>query len=195
VVERTFWEMVAEHTATDDPAATPAPTGVRVRPVRAEVADWRLVHALVEDAFADHWGHRERSFELWWTHQNTGVAPDPALSWIADLDGEPAGVCLTDTSRAGFGGGYVRTVGVRTGARGRGIARHLLRTAFAGHRERGWSWTALRVDSSNSTGATGLYTSVGMSTVDTFDVYARTGSDRFRAADSPWEAGRSGIDP
>jgi ribosomal protein S18 acetylase RimI-like enzyme len=169
--DRTFWEMALAL----DPAADagPAPDGVRVRRLHGGEAGWRLVHALVEQAFAEHWGHRQRSFELWWTHQNAVVAPVPELSWVAELDGEPVAMCLTDDSRAASGGGYVRTLGVLEPARGRGIARHLLRTAFTAHAARGWSWTALRVDSTNPTGATALYSSVGMAAVDVFDVYAR----------------------
>jgi ribosomal protein S18 acetylase RimI-like enzyme len=101
------------------------------------------------------------------------VGVDPAQWWIADLDGEPVGFCLGEARGIGDDpGGYVRSLGVETAARGRGIARHLLQVAFADHARRGWAWSQLTVDSENSTGATALYRSVGMEPVEVIDAYA-----------------------
>jgi ribosomal protein S18 acetylase RimI-like enzyme len=87
------------------------------------------------------------------------------------LDGEPVGICVGDSSRAEFGATYVRTLGVIPSARGRGIARWLLRCAAADAARAGLRSVALAVDSENTTGATALYESVGMRAVQVIDVH------------------------
>ena len=166
--ERTFFGMVVElHAGYADPG--PAPDGVRVRAVPPGQA--RTVHDLIEQTFADHWSHHREEFAQWWRRRSTPPAYDPCQWWVAEAGGAPVGVCLGDASRAGLGGGFVRNLGVVRAARGTGIAKHLLRVAFAEHRRRGWSWTSLGVDADSPTGATHLYRSVGMREVDTVDVY------------------------
>jgi GNAT superfamily N-acetyltransferase len=171
--ERTFWEMTRSLSAdADDPG--PAPPGVRVRLGGQDDADRALIHRVVDTAFQDHWGYNSRDTDLWWARLRALVGTDARQWWVAELDGAAVGVCLGDASRAGEGGGYIRTLGVLREARGRGIGRHLLRVAFAEHRRRGWTFTALRVDSTSPTGAPEVYRSVGMAPTDILDLYART---------------------
>ncbi len=59
---RQFWRMEIEMTAPPDRPAWPA--GITVRTMQPD-HDERLVHAVIEEAFADHWGHVPRSFEDW----------------------------------------------------------------------------------------------------------------------------------
>lgn len=172
-LERTFWEM-ARPLGPDVAEAGAAPPGVVIRQGRQEPGDRELIHRLVDTAFRDHWGHVSRDTATWWTRFEALVGIDPEQWWLAELDGVPVGVCLGDASRAGENGGYVRTLGVVREARGRGIAKHLLRVAFADHRRRGWAFSALRVDSTSPTGAPALYRSVGMTPTDILDLYART---------------------
>lgn len=171
--ERTFWEMTRSLTAdVADPG--PAPPGVQVRLGGQDDADRALIHRVVDTAFQDHWGYISRDTDVWWTRLRALVGTDDRQWWVAELDGVGVGVCLGDASRAAEGGGYVRTLGVLREARGRGIGRHLLRVAFAEHRRRGWTFTALRVDSTSPTGAPEVYRSVGMAPTDILDLYART---------------------
>jgi ribosomal protein S18 acetylase RimI-like enzyme len=83
------------------------------------------------------------------------------------------GICLGDESKADEGGGFVRTLGVSRPARGRGVARALLRTAFAEYQGRGRAFVQLAVDAGNTTGATRLYVGVGMRAVTTIDTYEK----------------------
>ncbi len=170
---RTFWELERTLSAEDDDPG-PAPAGVRVRLAGDDAAGRALLHRLIEASFAGHWGHHERSAGQWWADRMSRVGQDPTQWWVADLAGEPVAACLGESSRADSRAGYLALLGVLDRARGRGIARHLLRVAFAEHRRRTWVRTALRVDSANATGATALYRSVGMEEIEVFDVYERT---------------------
>ena len=84
---------------------------------------------------------------------------------------EDVGLCILDDSKAEFGEGYVRTLGVVEGARGRGIGRWLLECAAADSVRRGRTGLALAVDGENTTGATALYESVGFSTRQVIDLW------------------------
>lgn len=166
--ERTFFAMVTdlgpEHA---DPG--PAPDGVRVRV--ADPQEAAAVHEVVEEAFVDHWSHQRETFDAWWARRSAAPAYDPGQWWVAERDGRVVATCLGDVSRAALGGGYVRYLAVLRPARGLGVARHLLRVAFAEHHRRGWTWSSLGVDADSPTGATHLYRSVGMREVDTVDVH------------------------
>lgn len=62
-------------------------------------------------------------------------------------------------------------LGVLPTARGRGIAKHLLRTAFRNDFTAGHTGTILHVDTNNTTSALGLYESVGMHPVLVIDIW------------------------
>ena len=74
--------------------------------------------------------------------------------------GEIAAVVRNDPDRNG--GGLVGALGVRRAWRGRGLGRALLLHTFGEFHRRGTGRVTLGVDSSNPTGATQLYESVGM---------------------------------
>lgn len=168
--ERTFFGM--ERALQDgDEIVPPAPPGVRVRLVPDDQAGRALVHAVSNQGFRDHWAYVDRDHDDWWRNFLAGREHDPTQWWVAELDGEPVGLCLGDASRGALGSGYVPALTVLPAARGRGVARHLLRVAFAEHRRRGWATSQLSVDSANPTGALQLYQSVGMSPVEVIDIY------------------------
>ncbi|MCB1005324.1 MAG: GNAT family N-acetyltransferase [Acidimicrobiales bacterium] len=92
------------------------------------------------------------------------------------MDGTPAAMLHAhDGFLADEGCGYVRHVGVRRERRGQGLARLLLRTAFAADAARGRAGTLLHVDANNTTPALGLYRSLGMRPVLVVDVWRRPG--------------------
>ena len=80
-------------------------------------------------------------------------------------------MCIVDDSKAEFGEGYVRTLGVLKEGRGRGIGRWLLGCAAADARQRGRTAIGLAVDGANTTGATALYESVGYRIRQEIDLY------------------------
>lgn len=166
---RRFWRMRQD--LADVSAELPAPPpAVTVRVVEDE-EDWRLLHAMRELTFADHYGNETRTFEHYVEVLQAAPGADPAGQWLVLLDGEPVGLCIVDDSHAEFDEGYVRTLGVAPSARGRGIARWLLARAAAYAVGRGRVANALTVDGENTTGATRLYLSAGYEVREVIDLY------------------------
>jgi mycothiol synthase len=155
---RTFWRMRRE-LGPNDADGRPAP-GVVVRAVGQE--EVRRVHELIESAFQDHWGHHRREFDDWWRQVSTTYGFDLDLWWLAELDGVPVGTLLGTSQMAEEDAIFISWLGTLSSARGRGVAKSLLRKAFAAGLERGWSQAQLGVDSDSPTSAPQLYSSVGM---------------------------------
>jgi GNAT superfamily N-acetyltransferase len=172
--ERVYWRMVIDLGADDD-YELPLPAGVTIRSLDAnDPADVELARSMVNDVMSEHHAHLEHTAESFDRHWRDGAGFDPTAWWLARLDGHPAGILLADDSRAEYGDGFVRTLGVTESARGRGIARALLQTSFAEYARRGREHVILAVDSQNATGATQLYESVGMRPVVTIDAWSMT---------------------
>jgi len=164
---RHFWHMSVELSPHID--AGPAPAGIAVRPLGSQ-DDLREVHAVLDEAFADHWGHQSEPFEHWAQDWAQGPDYNPwlwRLAWEDErLVGALAAAVLGDR-------GWVTLLGVREDSRGRGIAAALLRDAFAGFAAHGTRTILLAVDAANPTGATALYERVGMEVVKRFDLWER----------------------
>ena len=154
---RHFWRMVIDLERAPEPAV---PEGIELRLLR-EPGERRTLHETLEEAFADHWEHRRRSFEEWSKNVFDVEGYDPSLVWVA-LDGKElvaGNVCFW--KRHGEWG-WVGILGVRPPWRRRGIAEALLETAFAEFFRRGERRVALGVDAQSPTGATRLYEKAGM---------------------------------
>ena len=174
---RTWWQMTRPVAAEEaDLGAEPKP-GVRIRPVRRQGSgmpdeeDLRMVHDVLESAFADHFNSHEETFDefVFRLREDPGHRWDHW--WLAELvDGdepEPAGALGGAVSEGGEGrpdGSYVDYIGVLESARGRGVAKSLLRTIIADAASRGRDRVGLEVDADSPTGADGLYTSMGWRT-------------------------------
>ncbi|MEV0645979.1 GNAT family N-acetyltransferase [Phytomonospora sp. NPDC050363] len=138
-------------------AAPPPPDGVTIRMFRT--GDEHDAHRVSEDAF-DEWQERRKGYEEWaaLTVGRSTFAPD--TSPVAFAGGEMVGAVLS-LDEPDSPDGYIERVAVRRDHRGRGIARSLLRQAFAGFAERGRGTCTLWTHS--DTGALSLYERVGMS--------------------------------
>ena len=135
----------------------------------------RDAHAVVNRAFTEHFGETATSFERWAERMQAAATSDWGQLLVSYLDDRPVGMLLgNDQFVEDEHCGYVRTVGVVPEARGRGIARHLLRVAFARDAAAGREGTLLHVDTNNTTPALGLYESVGMRAVLVIDIWQRT---------------------
>lgn len=162
-VVRSFWEMKRSLEEVS-PEPPPLPAGVTIRTLDATRDDERrLYHRLAEDAFVDHWDNTPLPFEEWYALLDASAGRDVTQWWVAEFDGEPAGLLIGADSRAELGEGYVDVLGVLRPFRGRGVAKALLWFAFAEFVRRGRTRAALGVDSESPTGATRLYEAVGMS--------------------------------
>jgi len=158
---RRFWEMTVE-LGDDLPPAPELPEGLRIEPFSP--GDAEAFHAALEEAFADHWEHRPEPFATWWQRQAARPDHDPSL-WFLVRNEEDAVVAATRNDPERSGGGWIGVLGVRPAWRGRGLAKALLFASFREFHRRGKRRVSLGVDSENTTGATKLYESVGM-TVD-----------------------------
>lgn len=148
-------------------ARRPLPEGVEVRTF--DLADAEATHAVIEDAFAE-WITRPRTtFEEWRIENLEREGSDPSHHRIAVADGEVVGASVVHDSGDTA---WVYQLAVRRDVRGRGIAQELLATSFAGARERGVPRAALGTDT--RTGALGLYESLGMRVVATWNVWSRS---------------------
>ena len=168
---RRFWRM-RQDLAGVPPTPPAAPEGVTLRAVDG-LEDRVALHRVFEESFADHFGHASVPTEDWLARISALPGADEGRWWLALLDGVPVGLCIQDDSRAEFGDGYVRTLGVVASARGRGIARWLLGCAAADSISRGRTGVALAVDGQNTTGAVALYQSVGYEARHVIDVWCR----------------------
>jgi mycothiol synthase len=146
--------------------------GIRVRGFHAEEAR-QLYEAHVE-AFADHWGEGEETYEDFRHHHLDALEYDPAL-WFLGWDGETlAGyVGAHENSREDPARGYIVLLGVRPPYRRRGLGEALLLHAFGALHARGRRGADLHVDAESVTGATRLYERVGMSAHPRFETWEK----------------------
>jgi mycothiol synthase len=168
---RTWWQMKRPVTP-DETGLVDSPVrwerdGVVVRLVEPEgggepaEADLRAVHDVLEAAFTDHFNSKPETFDefLFRLRQDPGHRWDHW--WLAEVDRQPAGALVGTESGSGS---YVAYIGVVELARGRGVAKGLLRTVIADAAARGRDNVALEVDANSSTGADRLYRGLGWET-------------------------------
>lgn len=179
---RTWWQMTRP-VSPDEAGLVEQPDhwedgGVTFRLVRRagsgsgmpDEDDLRELHEVLEGAFVDHFNSYEETFEEF-LHR---LREDPGHRWdhwwLAELnDGDaprPVGALVGTVSESNSGpdSSYVAYLGVLEAARGRGVAKGLLRTIIADAAARGRDAVGLEVDADSSTGAAGLYTSMGWKT-------------------------------
>lgn len=167
---RQFWRMEIEMITPPDRPTWPK--GISVRTL-CPGQDERSVYATIEEAFDDHWGHIQRSFEEWmkWIRDNKH---DPALTFIAYEGDEVAGVVVNRYRDIA----WVGQLAVRRPWRNRGLGLALLLQSFNAFYERGDRIVGLAVDSESLTGATRLYEKAGMHMTRCFDMYEKVIRDK-----------------
>jgi ribosomal protein S18 acetylase RimI-like enzyme len=167
-VRTTFTRMRID---LDGPVDLPA-TDVVVRRVHDE-AELRRAHEMEEQSFVEHYSHVPVDFGFWHSRL-TEQGPDFVQVWFGEVEGEPLGLMVTSRQfEPDMNAGYVRTLGVLPEGRGRGVAKALLRDAFARAQRAGRDAVLLHVDVANVTGALRLYESVGMRPVLEIDAWAK----------------------
>ncbi|MCE9645606.1 MAG: GNAT family N-acetyltransferase [Chloroflexi bacterium] len=150
------WRM--EIKLDGQPPAPSWPEGVELRPFNRE-QHAKAVWQANNEAFRDHWGSRDATFEEFVHGRFDDPEYDPAL-WVIAWDGEEvAGFSL---NRYRMGIGWIRSLGVRRPWRKKGLGLALLHHSFGEFYKRGMKTIGLGVDASNPTGATRLYQRAGM---------------------------------
>ncbi|MGB3444357.1 MAG: GNAT family N-acetyltransferase [Actinophytocola sp.] len=171
-VATTFNRLRADHAG---PLAAPEPPdGVVLRVAGDDDAVRRAAHHVLMTSFTDHFGFARMPYEEWLEQHERRPAFAWSWLWVAELAGSAVGVLECDDRFAEVERcGYVAELGVVAAARGRGIAKFLLRHAFAADASVGRAGTLLHVDTDNVTPALGLYESVGMRPVLVIDAWRR----------------------
>ena len=173
----TYHRMRIDHDGV--PPEPAVPEGVIVRAGPGDEAFRREAHAVLNASFADHFGFVPKSFDEWHERIEASATHDWSQLRVAYVDGSPSAMLLgSDAFIADEDCGFVNNIGVLPNARGRGLARLLLRQAFAEDARRGRGGTQLNVDTNKLTPALGLYSSVGMRAVLVIDVWRRNFSGK-----------------
>jgi mycothiol synthase len=169
----TFHRMRIDH---DGPVPDPvAPPGVTLRHGPGDEHFRRTAHRVLAESFKDHFGYVPTTFEHWHEKRETESTFDWSQLTLAELNSEPVGVVLaTSAFVEDENCGYVADIGVLAHARGRGVAKFLLRHQFAADVRDGRVGTLLHVDTNNTTPALGVYESVGMRPVLIVDMWKYT---------------------
>jgi mycothiol synthase len=137
------------------------PDGITVSPY--DGADEKAVHAAHQEAFRDHWEHRDEPFDEWREWMVETPSFDPSLWFVARDGDEIAGVSLCRVSHSGDEShGHCSVLAVRRPWRRRGLGLALLRHSFVEMAQRGMTRASLGVDAENLTGAVALYERAGM---------------------------------
>ena len=147
------------------------PEGVWIRSMTPD--DARVAHETHEETFEDMWGHAPTSFEDW-QHWFLGEDHDWSLFFLAEAEGEAAGVALCRRRPTEPDIGAIRVVGVRRPWRRQGVGRALMLHAFREFRRRGMRGASLGVDAESLTGAQRLYATVGMHVDRESDIYEKS---------------------
>ncbi len=164
---RYHWRM--EIKLKEAPAPAVFPDEIELRPFSKDehaVAVWQADN----EAFRDHWGSHDRTFEEW-SHGKFGNPNfDPTL-WLIAWDGHEVAGFSQNRFRKGIG--WIGTIAVRRPWRGKGLGAALLQRTFAEFYQRGTTTIGLGVDAANLTGATRLYQRAGMVVAGEFALYEK----------------------
>lgn len=166
----TFQRMRIDfHEAPGEPVV---PDDVVVRIGPGDETFRRDAHDVSRRAFVEHFGFVEKSFEDWHKGIESSATHDWSQLRVAYVDSEAVAMVRgADPFVEDEECGYVTTVAVLPRARGRGLAKLLLRQAFADDFRRGRRGTILHVDANNVTPAVGLYLAIGMRPVLAIDIW------------------------
>jgi mycothiol synthase len=162
VVERYFFEMSRR---LGSPPPVPQLDDVVI--LGWDAGRSREAHHVVDRAFHDHWGHTDRTDEMW--DEVTSAAAfrlDWSLLAIERTTGAVVGAALNcayeqDWRATGVTEGYTDQLAVARSHRGRGIARALLLESMRRFAVSGMEAAALGVDAANPSGALRLYEGLG----------------------------------
>jgi GNAT superfamily N-acetyltransferase len=150
----------------DEPIPSlPLPEGIEVRPKLRE--HYRALWEGRNEAFRDHWGHREQTEADWQSYQ-TWPDHQPELCQVAwgAAQNEVAGeVTVTiyqrDNEAFNLRRGWTDPIFVRRPYRKQGLAKALIARALQVLKDAGMNEAALGVDAQNPNGALKLYESMG----------------------------------
>jgi mycothiol synthase len=171
VEARRFARMAIEF--AEPPEAAPAIPGIEIRPIAR--GEERVAYDCLSEAFADHWGGNWPTEDAWLhDHVQASTEFHPDLWHLAWHGTELAGILMAGPAAEGDATlGHVSNLGVRRAYRRRGLGEALLRTSFVQFHDRGYRGVVLEVDTESVTGATRLYTRLGMTAEPRFSQWEK----------------------
>jgi ribosomal protein S18 acetylase RimI-like enzyme len=113
-------------------------------------------------SFADTWMFAPDPYDVWLHWMVEEPSFDRSLWFVAEQDGELAGIVIARAPEQEPGVGWVRHLGVVPERRRRGLGQALLQHTFAEFARRGFTAVGLGVDAENPTGAVSVYERAGM---------------------------------
>jgi ribosomal protein S18 acetylase RimI-like enzyme len=157
----TYHRMRIDHTM---PVATPAASAeVNIRRGAFDDATRWTAHEVLIESFRGQFGFVARPHQEWIEYLDALSIFDWSQLTLLEIDGRAVAIRLcTDAYLETDNCGYIGTLCVLEAFRGRGLAKFLLRDAFAHDAAAGRAGTILQVDTNNPTPALDLYQSVGM---------------------------------
>jgi ribosomal protein S18 acetylase RimI-like enzyme len=162
---RTFWEMLGQ--VTEETRAAPPVPGLTI----TATDDTRAVHAVFDQGFEDHWGFVAVPYDDWMSVHRTYAGYDPALWFLAELDGTPAAAMTLSRRVEAEGVMYVQELATLPEYRRRGIASALLAHAFDQAGRAGLGRLSLHVDSENTHDAPSVYRRAGLQVRCAFEAH------------------------
>jgi ribosomal protein S18 acetylase RimI-like enzyme len=155
-----------------DPPALDWPDGFAVRTMRE--GEERRVYDVQMASFADTWMFAPDPYESWlhWMVEESSF--DRSLWFLAEQDGDLAGISLSRAPENEPGLGWIRILGVLPDYRNKGLGQALLRHTFAEFASRGFTAVGLGVDAENPTGAVRVYERAGMHVERTNLIFERS---------------------
>lgn len=170
-VETAIHLMRIDHTPAT--TAPEPPPGVKLRLGADDESTKRAAHAIIAESFATQPNSVPRPYDDWVASRESRSSFDWSQLTVAELDGVPVGVReCSDSFLRSDNCNYIGRLGVLESARGRGLAKYLLRDQFARDAAAGRTGTVLHVDNTNPTPAVGLYLSVGMHPTVITDIWS-----------------------
>ena len=142
------------------PPAPDWPDGFSVRAMRED--EERRVYDAQMASFADTWMFAVEPYENWFHWMVEEPSFDRSLWFLAERDGELAGIVIARAPENEPGVGWIRVLGVLPEHRRKGVGQALLRHTFAEFASRGFRAVGLGVDAENPTGAVRVYERAGM---------------------------------
>jgi mycothiol synthase len=149
------------------------PDGYSVRTMRE--GEERRFYDAQNASFADTWAFAVEPYESWSHWMVEEPSFDRSLWFVAEQDGDLAGIVIARAQESEPGVGWIRILGVLPEHRQKGLGQALLRHTFAEFASRGFHAVGLGVDAENPTGAVRVYERAGMHVERTNLIFEKQG--------------------
>ena len=167
---RDYYKMVKEPIAKGFPNL---PENISIESVDLTQQS-KVLHMLETESFSGHFGYIALGHDDWIAEKLAEPQLDHKGTFVAKVNGEPAGLLISNDGRSDVNGGWVDKLGVLEQFRGLGLGKLLLQWGIAHAAEKGYQSIGLGVDTGNESGALQLYENQGFKPTVVWRGYAKT---------------------